>query len=204
MLADGAVWLQMSTVGTDGTRRLAELAARHDVQYVDAPVSGTKQPAEQGALVVLAAPSLLRERAEPVFDAVGQQTVWLDEVGEPTRLKLVLNAWLLGLLAALADAVRLAEALGIDPGAFLDTIDGGPLGPAYARLKGDAMRAGRYPPSFPLGLAAKDARLVRAAADQAGAELGIAAAVAALYDRGAAAGLADQDMAAVIEVLRRS
>ncbi len=201
-LADDAIWIQMSTVGIEGIHRLAGLARQHAVDFVDAPVSGTKQPAEQGKLVVLAAPQALRERAEPLFGVLGQKTVWLDRVGEASRLKLVLNAWLLGLLAALADAVRLAEALGVDTGVFLDTIEGGPVGPPYARLKGDAMRAGDYPAAFPLGLAAKDARLVSAAAREAGVELGIADAVSALYAKAEAAGFGDDDMAAVVEVLR--
>ena len=201
-VAHDAIWIQMSTVGVEGIQRLAGLAQQHGLGFVDAPVSGTKQPAEQGKLVVLAAPEAHREQAQPLFDVVGQKTVWLDEVGDATQLKLVLNSWLLGLLAALADAVRLAEVLGIDPGVFLDTIDGGPLGPPYARLKGDAMRAGEYPAAFPVGLAAKDARLVSAAAREAGAELGIADAVSALYARAEAAGFGDDDMAAVVEVLR--
>lgn len=201
-LGADAVWLQTSTVGAEGCERLASLADAHGVAYVDAPVSGTKQPAEQGALVVLGAPSTLRSRVQPLLDAVGQQTVWLDDVGDASRLKLVLNAWLLGMLSALADAVRLAEGLGVDPGVFLDTIDGGPLGPPYARLKGDAMRAGDYPAAFPLSLAAKDARLVQEAARQAGAELGISDAVAALFGRAEDAGLGGADMAAVVEVLR--
>lgn len=89
------------------------------------------------------------------------------------------------------------------PGVFLDTIDGGPLGPPYARLKGDAMRARDYPAAFPVALAAKDARLVQEAARQAGAELGIGEPVAALFARAVEQGYGEQDMAAVVEVLRR-
>ncbi len=152
--------------------------------------------------MLAAEPAGLRDRCAVVLDAVGATTTWYDAVGDASRLKLVLNAWLLGLLAALADAIRLAELVGVDPAAFLDTIDGGPLGPAYAQLKGGAMLARSYPAAFPLAMAAKDAGLVQAAVAEAGAELGVADAVAALLRRGVDAGHGNDDMAAVVEVLR--
>src|ERR1700742_4875260 len=91
----GVAWVQMSTIGEQGTERCIELAREHDVGYLDAPVLGTKGPAEQGKLVILASgPHELRERVQPMFDAVGQKTMWLDEApGAGTRLKLVANSW---------------------------------------------------------------------------------------------------------------
>jgi len=154
--------------------------------------------------VLAAGPAGVRSRLDPLLGAVGSATTWYDEVGEASRLKLVLNTWLLGLLGALADAVRLAELLDVDPARFLTAIDGAPISSPYAQLKGTAMTAGEYPAAFPLAMAAKDAGLVRAAVAHAGGELGLADAMAALLDRAADAGLGDQDMAAVVEVLRRS
>lgn len=100
---DGAVWLQMSTIGVEGSDRAAELAARHGVTLVDAPVSGTKEPAEGGKLVVLASgPSAVRDACAPVLEAVGSRTVWLgEEVGKGSGMKMVVNAWLLDMVAAL-------------------------------------------------------------------------------------------------------
>jgi 3-hydroxyisobutyrate dehydrogenase len=116
-LAEGGVWLQMSTVGEEDNERLAGLAAWRGVAYVDAPVLGTRQPAEQGQLVVLASgPEDVRERCEPVFGAVGSKTVWLGEAGEGSRLKLVLNNWIVGLLAVLAETVAFARRRGWTPG----------------------------------------------------------------------------------------
>ena len=116
-LAEGGVWLQMSTVGEEGNEWLAGLAARHGVAYVDAPVLGTRQPAGQGQLVVLASgPEDVKERCEPVFGAVGGKTVWLGEAGEGSRLKLVLNNWIVGLLGVLAETVAFARATGWIPG----------------------------------------------------------------------------------------
>ena len=144
---DGAVLAQMSTIGLAATDRLAQRAADAGVAFVDAPVSGTRQPAEEGKLVVLASgPEEVRERVDPVFDAVGAKTVWLGEAGEAQRLKLVLNTWLLGLTEALAEAIALAEGLGVDPRRFLETIDGAPVGAPYAQVKGPMMIDGEFRP----------------------------------------------------------
>ena len=200
---DGAVLVQMSTIGLEATDRLAERAEAAGVAFVDAPVSGTKQPAEQGKLVVLASgPEGVRERVDPVFDAVGAKTVWLGEAGSAQRLKLVLNTWLLGLTEALAEAIALAEALGVDPRTFLETIDGAPIGAPYAQVKGPMMIDGEFPPAFPLGLAVKDAGLALEAAEAAGLRLGALAAVREQMQRAADAGHGDEDMAATIHASR--
>src|SRR5215207_9730666 len=107
-LVEDGVWLQMSTVGTEWSDRLEKLAAERGVAYVDAPVLGTKQPAEQGALIVLASgPEEVRERSQPVFDAVGSKTLWLGPAGAGSRLKLVVNNWIVGLIGALAETTAL-------------------------------------------------------------------------------------------------
>ncbi len=200
---DGAVLAQMSTIGLEATDRVAKRAEAAGVPFVDAPVSGTKQPAEQGKLVVLASgPEDVRERVDPVFDAVGAKTVWLGEAGSAQRLKLVLNTWLLGLTEALAEAIALAEGLGVDPRMFLETIDGAPVGAPYAQLKGPMMIDGEFPPAFPLELAAKDATLALEAAEAAGLRLGALAAVREQMQRAVDAGHGEKDMAATIHASR--
>jgi 3-hydroxyisobutyrate dehydrogenase len=201
---DGAVWAQMSTVGLEATNALVSLAERAGVPIVDAPVLGTRQPAEQGKLTVLAAgPPEARERCAPVFDAVGATTVELgDEPGPATRMKLVLNAWLLALIGGLSESVALAEGLGVDPATFLDIIDGGPLGPPYAKMKGTMMIERSYEPSFSLALAAKDAGLALAAAQEAGLELPALRAIRAQLERGVEQGHGEDDMAAAVEASR--
>jgi 3-hydroxyisobutyrate dehydrogenase len=199
-----AVWAQMSTVGVHGLERLVAMAADAGVAFVDAPVSGTKQPAEQGTLVVLAsgAPDA-RARCAPVFDAVGAKTVELgDEPGGGTRMKLVLNAWLVALVEGLAESIQLAEGLGIDPAAFLEIIDGGPLGPPYAKLKGTMMIERSYEPSFALRWALKDTGLVEEAARAAGLDLPLARTIAERMQMAVDAGYGDDDMAAAVEAGR--
>jgi 3-hydroxyisobutyrate dehydrogenase len=192
-------WLQMSTVGIAATERLMEIAADAGVAFVDAPVVGTKQPAEKGELTVLASgPGDVRSAAAPVFDAVGARTIELGESGEGTRLKLVINSWLVTMIEGLAETIAFSEAIGIDPGRFLETIEGGPLGPAYAQLKGKMMMARKFDPSFSLALARKDAGLVLEAAERHGFDAALVEVVARKMDAAIASGHGDEDMAATL------
>src|SRR4051794_18076384 len=157
----GTLWAQMSTVGVAASENFARLALEHEVGYIDSPVIGTKQPAEAGELIVLAAGAPeAKERVGVLFDAVGKETRGIaDEPGPASKLKVVVNTWLVGLVEGLAESIALAEGLGLDPGDFLSAIEGGPLGPPYAQLKGKAMIERSFDPSFALRLAAKDAGL---------------------------------------------
>ena len=196
-MPDDCLWLQMSTVGIAATEAFQALADERGVAFVDAPVLGTKKPAEDGALTVLASgPEESRERCGPVFDAVSSKTLWLGEAGTGTRMKLVLNNWLLSLVESLAETVALSESLAIDPRGFLEAIDGGPLGLPYAALKGGAMVEREFPPSFPLTLALKDADLVLEAAERKRLELPVTRAVRAQMARAVEQGHGDDDMAA--------
>jgi 3-hydroxyisobutyrate dehydrogenase len=202
-LAEDGVWLQMSTVGEGGNERLARLATDSGVAYVDAPVLGTKQPAEQGQLIVLASgPEEVRERSEQIFSAIGSNTVWLGEAGEGSRLKLVINNWIVGLLGVLAETVAFAEAIGVDPAKFLETIEGGPLGLPYAQLKGTMMVEDDFPTSFSANLARKDAALVLDAAEAHALRMRITESVVARFDEAIQAGHGDEDMAAVYRSTR--
>jgi 3-hydroxyisobutyrate dehydrogenase len=201
-LADGGIWVQASTVGADWSDRLAAAAERAGRAFVDAPVSGTKGPAEQGELVVLASgPGPAIERCRGIFDAIGSRTVELGaEPGAASRMKLAINAWLLAMTAGLAEAIALAESAGIDPEAFLATIEGGPLDSPYARMKGASMVARDFEPAFSLALAEKDARLAIEAAQANGLQLPGLEAIASKYRDAEDMGLGEQDLAAVYEV----
>jgi 3-hydroxyisobutyrate dehydrogenase len=193
---DGAVWLQMSTIGIEGTEWCAALAAERGLAFFDAPVLGTKAPAEQGALVVLASgPEAGRDRVQPIFNVLGARTMWVGGTGAATRLKLAVNTWVLTVLEGTAEVLALAEGLGLDPQLVLDAVKDGPLDVSYMQMKGRAMMAREFEPSFRLRLAAKDAGLVVDAVDLHGLDLPL---VTAIRDR-LAQGIAEhgeKDMAA--------
>jgi len=165
--AGGAVWAQMGTIGLAATSGIGERLGRirSDVMFVDAPVSGSKGPAEAGQLLILASgPPAAEAIVRPAFSAIGRKTVWLGEAGQGTRMKMVVNAYLATLVEGVAEALELAERLGIDPAALEDAIEGGPLDAPLADAKLHKMKSGDYTPEFPLEWALKDVDLAIAAA----------------------------------------
>ncbi|MEU6080973.1 NAD(P)-dependent oxidoreductase [Streptomyces sp. NPDC047108] len=199
-LGPGTVWAQSTTAGLDALESLAAFAAEHDLLFVDAPVLGTRQPAEQGQLTVLAAgPGEARTVLAPVLDAVGSRVVWIADDGAggaASRLKLVCNSWVLAVNNATAEALALAEGLDVAPQGFLDAIEGGALDCRYLRTKAAAIMSGDYAPNFTVTTAAKDARLIVEAGERAGVRLDVAEAGAARLRRAEQLGHGDEDMAA--------
>jgi 3-hydroxyisobutyrate dehydrogenase len=191
-----SAWAQMSTIGVTAT---AELAARvgkerPDVYFVDAPVSGTRLPAENGQLLILASgPEPARPVLDPVFAALGRETRWLGEAGAGSRLKLVMNSWLVFLVEGAAEIMALADSLGVDHQQVLDFLSGGNLANPAAAAKFAKMDAGDDAPDFALQWALKDIRL---AMDASGRRLPMLEVVrerwAALVDQG----LGDRDVSA--------
>jgi 3-hydroxyisobutyrate dehydrogenase len=180
------IWVQMSTIGEMATTRCAELANRSGVGFVDAPVLGTRQPADEGKLVVLeSGPEEARPRVQPIFDAIGYRTIRVGEAGAGTRLKLVINSWVVAVVAAGAETIALAEGLGLDPGLFFKAIEGGTLDLPYLVMKGKAMTERDFTPAFRLTLAAKDAALVTEAAERHGLDLPVLEAIAKRLAEGA-------------------
>lgn len=199
-LTAGAVWAQLSTVGVDATPTLADLANQYGLAFVDAPVQGTRKPAEQGQLIVLAAgPQPARPVVQPVFDAIGKRTLWVADSADQaagSRLKLVLNSWVFALTHGVGEALALAKGLGVDPNHFFDIVGGGPLDNPYLQLKGAAILDDDYAPSFSITNAEKDARLVVEAAEQSGVRVDVAVAGWRRFQRAADNGHGDKDMAA--------
>jgi 3-hydroxyisobutyrate dehydrogenase len=156
------IWLQMSSVGAAEADRLAQVAEAHGITLVDAPVSGSTHPAEQGQLTVLASgPDTARSAVEPIFDALASRVLWVGEAGMGSRLKMAANHWMITMVGALAESMHLCQAMGLDQRHFVELLDGGPLGSVYAVQKLEEMRRHEYPAGFPVRLALKDLQLVR-------------------------------------------
>lgn len=200
-LKPGAVWVQSSTVGRAGIARLIELARPHGIPFVDAPVLGTKQPAEDGKLTVLAsgAPGL-QAVLEPVFDAIGAKTLWVgDEPGVASALKLVGNAWIASITAATAQGVALARGFGLPPERFLEAIAGGAADSPYLQAKGRTIIEGATDDAqFALDGVRKDLGLIRAAASEASVGTVLLDALLTAYGTASDAGRGSHDMSAVI------
>jgi 3-hydroxyisobutyrate dehydrogenase len=197
---DGVLWVQTTTVSVpDADGLLPALADGCCARYIDAPVLGTRQPAEDGRLTVLAAaPEPLRDPITPVFGAIGARTIWVSErPGDGTRLKLVANAWVGTLVAATAQSIAFAQALGLDPRMFLDMMKGGAVDAPYLHIKGEAIIAGAFATSFAVDGAVKDTGLITDAMRESGTDAALMDAVRQQYQKASAAGHGEQDMAAV-------
>jgi 3-hydroxyisobutyrate dehydrogenase len=192
-----AVWAQMSTIGVQATVQLAATVGseRSDIYFVDAPVSGTRQPAETGQLLILASgPDGARVLLAPVFDAIASRALWLGPAGNGSRMKLVLNTWLAFLMEGIAESAALADTLDVDHHAFHDALQGSPLDAPAARAKLAKLDAGDEAPDFALRWATKDVDLALAeAGDQT---LPVAAAIDTRWHELVEAGLGEADVIA--------
>jgi 3-hydroxyisobutyrate dehydrogenase len=176
-----SMWVQMATIGVEATGRLvAETRTRRsDVAFIDAPVSGSRQPAETGQLLILASgPQAASKSLEPVFGALGRATLWLGPAGAGSAMKLVLNTWLAFQTEGAAEAVALADRLDVPTAALLDALHDNPLASPYALSKLDRMVAQDYQADFALEWALKDLDLVESAVGA-----GVAPVAAAIADR---------------------
>ena len=201
-LAPGAVWVQMSTIGVAGIERVEALAdaERPDITLIDAPVSGSKDPAAQGQLTIFASgPGEVRPRLAPLFDALGQRTIWVGPVGSGSRLKLVANAWLASAAEALNTSVALALRLGLDTETVVTALDGSPLVSPWQAAKLQRIAQGDFSVQFALSLALKDVHLaLEAAADDRFRAL---ACLADEWQEVVAHGLGEHDLTVVTQAL---
>jgi 3-hydroxyisobutyrate dehydrogenase len=201
-LRPGSAWAQMSTIGIGGTERLAALVAqrRPDVHFVEAPVSGSRGPAEQGTLLIFASgPEAARGRVAPLFDVLGQRTLWLGPAGTGSRLKLVNNALLAFTAEGVANALGLARQLGLATASVIEAFDDGPLVSPWESAKFRRIAAGEYSAEFALSLALKDVHLALDAGG--GGRFPVLAALAREWDDLVDQGLGDEDVTVVTRVL---
>jgi 3-hydroxyisobutyrate dehydrogenase len=201
-MAPDAVWAQMSTIGVAGIDRVAAMAAagRPDVTFLDAPVSGSKDPGERGELTIFASgPAAARPRVAPLFDALGQRTIWIGEAGKGTRLKLVNNTWLAFANEAVATSVALARRLRLDTAAVVDALSGSPLVSTWQEAKLRRIADDEYSAQFALSLALKDVRLaLQGAADN---QFAVLACLADEWQHAADQGLGGEDLTIVTRMI---
>jgi 3-hydroxyisobutyrate dehydrogenase len=198
--APSTIWMQSSTIGVEGTTQAAALAQAAALRMIDAPVLGTKEPAEQGSLVMLmGGDRSLEPTLQPVLDAISTRVLWAGGLpGQGTALKLACNAWIASITAATAQSLTLASGLAVEPQLFLDAISGGTSDCAYAHLKGALMLSDEFSPSFGLDGLGKDVGLITDAAQRAGVDTTLLSALGQVYGRASELGYGGSDIAAVI------
>jgi 3-hydroxyisobutyrate dehydrogenase len=203
-LAPGSIWVQMSTIGVAGIERVGALVdgERPEVTLVDAPVSGSKDPAAQGQLTIFASgPDEARPRLAPLFDALGQRTIWVGAVGAGSRLKVVNNTWLAFASEAVAASVALAHRLGLETDTLVDALGGSPLVSPWQAAKLQRIAKGEFSAQFALSLALKDVHLALQAGDDD--RFAVLGCLADEWQHVVDAGLGDQDLTVVTRALEQ-
>jgi 3-hydroxyisobutyrate dehydrogenase len=202
-VSPGGIWVQMSTIGVAGIERVAAMVddQRPDVTLVDAPVSGSKEPAEKGQLTIFASgPDEVRSRVAPLFDALGQRTIWVGPVGAGSRVKIVNNTWLAFAAEGVAASVALARRLGLEAETVVDALGGGPLMSPWQSAKLQRIAKGDFSAQFALSLALKDVHLALQAADN---RLAVLACLADEWQQVVDRGLGDHDLTVVTRALEQ-
>jgi 3-hydroxyisobutyrate dehydrogenase len=199
-IASGAILAQLSTIGIDAVEPIARFADQHGLVFYDAPVQGSRQPAELGQLIILASgPKAARERVQQIFEAIGKRTVWVSDdagSGASSRLKLALNSLAFALTHGIAESLALADGLGVDPAQVIEVVTGGPLDNLYFQSKSAAILSNDYKTSFSVVNAVKDAELIVEAARQTSVSVDVATAGLQRFRRALSAGHGDKDMIA--------
>ncbi|WP_274595113.1 NAD(P)-dependent oxidoreductase [Mariprofundus erugo] len=199
----GKTVINMSTVPQSCSQQLNQQLQGRGITFVDAPVSGSKIPAQQGTLVILAGGAESAVQAlEPLLLSMGSRVIYCGEAGCGSAMKLAINLLLGTMMEGLAEASHLAEASGLSSATFLQAVAAGPLACGLFRIKEEMIINGHYPPQFPFRHMAKDMQFVQQAAADHGVSLPVGSLLAGMFDPNAPVALLDQDFAAVKRLLQ--
>ena len=201
-IGQGRGYVDFSTVDDATANAIASQIVANGARYLEAPVSGTKKPAEDGTLIILAAGDRgLYDEVAPALDKLGKKRLFLGEVGQGTRMKLVVNLIMGSMLTALSEGLALGLKGGLDGAEILDVLDAGAMACPMFRAKGPMLLSGAYPTSFPLKHMQKDLRLALALSEKLDQNLALTAASNELFKRARIAGNGDKDIGAVFSVI---
>ena len=204
-LSSGKGYIDMSTVDADTSRESARLAHTAGALFLEAPVAGSRKPAEDATLTIMAAGDrALYDQSLVILEKMGKKILFLGEVGAAARMKLANNLVMAAMMSALSEGIALAAGSGLDLGQFLEVLDSGAVANPMFRLKGPQIATnGEFPAAFPLKHMQKDLRLALRLAEEVGQPLFTTALVNEQYKAALAAGLGESDFAAVSCVIRK-
>jgi len=202
-IGEGRGYVDMSTVDAATAQKIGAAITFKGGRFLEAPVSGSKKPAEDGTLIILAAGSRdLYDEALPALEKMGKKCLFLGELGNGARMKLVVNMVMGGMMTVFCEGLALAAKAGLDSGALLDVLDSGALANPMFKLKGAQIAQGSFAPAFPLKHMQKDLRLAVALGDTLGQPLLAAATANETFKKAKALGLSDQDFCAVFQAIK--
>lgn len=202
-LGAGKSYVDCSTVDVQCAASIAEAAEAKGARFLEAPVSGSKGPAINGALIFLTGGSEdLYQELEHPLGIMGKKSYFFGPVGSGAKMKLIVNTIMGSMMVAFAEGLSLTEKLGLSQEDLIDVISHGAIATPMYALKGPAMKDAKYPTAFPLKHQQKDVRLALECAAGVDQKLPMSAAAMEMYKAATARGLEDEDFSAVLEALK--
>lgn len=204
-ICDGKGYIDMSTVDADTSSKINEAIISRGGTFLEAPVSGSKKPAEDGQLVILAAGEKdLYDQVLPAFDVLGKKSYFLGEVGNGAKMKLVVNMIMGSMMNVFSEGLVLADKSGLEQQTLLDVLDLAAVANPMFKMKGPSMIKNNYSPAFPLKHQQKDMRLALALGDENAVSMPLAAAANEAFKKARSMGLGDLDFSAVHETVKHT
>ncbi len=198
----GSLWVDSSTVNPSFSRRMAAEAQKRGVRFVDAPVAGSKGPAENGQLLFLVGGSAADfEILQPYFKVMGRKAIHAGGVGMGTSMKMVFNLLLGQSMLAFAEALVLGQSLGLSSDMLFDALTGAIVVAPSATSKRAKIESGQYDPEFPLQWMQKDLQLAADSAYEQGVSLPSTNAGKEVFMLAIRQGFGEKDLSAIYQFL---
>jgi len=204
-MKENSIWINCSTVNPSYTKEIFEKSKSNKIRFIDAPVAGSKIPAEQGKLTFLiGADKKDFEEYNNIFEAMGEKTNFVGEVGKGSSMKMVINLMLGVSMAAFAEAINLGESLGIEKDILLNTLFGGPVTPQFIAFKKEKIQNENFDAEFPLQWMLKDLFLVSQTAYEQNVSSIITNSAKEIYLLAKQFGFGEEDFSAVVKLLNQN
>jgi 3-hydroxyisobutyrate dehydrogenase-like beta-hydroxyacid dehydrogenase len=201
----GSLWIDCSTVNPSFSRKMADECMTRGIRFLDAPVAGSKIPAEQGKLTFfLGGDRKDVEFSMPLIEAMGKIAIHTGGHGMGTAMKMVNNILLAGAMALFSEGMLLGETLGISRGVLLNAILSSPVAAPFLALKKPLIESETFEPQFPLRLMHKDLHLASVTAYECGVATPSANAIKEVFALAVRDGLGGEDFAALYKYLKYS
>lgn len=203
-IGSGAIVVDSSTISPTAERQFADRLRAKGVDYVDAPVTGSKVAAEAGSLIfMVGGDETVLSRIEPLFKAMGKQVFRMGETSKGQAAKLVMNLQIALIFEGFAEALTLAAKLGVNLESLLPLIQASMVRSGVVEYKAPFILKRDFTPNFPLRLMLKDIHLALAAAKEARVKLPALETVEEVYEMAAEEGHQDLDYAATLTLLEK-
>ena len=202
-IKQGSIWIDCSTVDPAFSLSLNALCAERSIQYLDAPVAGTKPHAANGELVFFVGNNgALKEKLDPLFEAMGKKVVAFAKPSFGVRFKMIVNVLLAESMLAFAESVKLGQQLGLDKNFLLDTLPNLVVAAPFTKMKAPLIAQDNYDEQFPLELMHKDLKLALTALNGNDTAYNILSATEAVYAKANTPERARLDFSAVFQYLQ--